>query len=391
MKSATSSCSLRLPARDAAASRPIVNQKKIHAVIDARSIRAKRTGIGNGVLRQLLGLERMLAAGEHANFTITAIRFAPDLPDAEFLHRWDEFHHIRMVDTDADHTAHPAGDWWQQRTLPAMLDAMGADVLFSPAFIGPARGRFRRLLMIHDDLIWSQPSSYPAKFRAYMDAMIRRSAKGADRILYPSQDARQRCDRLLNSSPEKSAVLHHGIDAAQFTAAPLSVREKFIVCIASGERRKNHEVLIRAMANQRDLKLVFIGIEGAQRLVELRALMENQEVEFIPSANESAIRDHLRRAVALALPTRGEGFGLPVLEAMACGTPVILSDIPVMHEVAADAATYVDPDDVKAWKDAVFATSAVSPDVQARVTIGLKRTSQFTLEENARKLLQSFS
>ena len=145
------------------------------------------------------------------------------------------------------------------------------------------------------------------------------------------------------------------------------------------------------MANQRDLKLVFIGVEGEQRLAEFRALVQNQEVEFIPSANESAIRDHLRRAAALALPTRGEGFGLPVLEAMACGTPVILSDIPVMHEVAADAATYVDPDDVMAWKETIFATSSVSPDVQARVTIGLKRTSQFTLEENARKLLQSFS
>ncbi|MCC6548069.1 glycosyltransferase family 4 protein [Candidatus Sumerlaeota bacterium] len=360
---------------------------KIHVVIDARTVRAVRTGVGNGLHRQLLGLEGALAAGGHDHVAVTILRFAPDLADSGFRARWDPFHHLKIVDTSADYTQHPAGDWWLHRTLPSLLHRMAADVLYSPAFIGPTRGSFKRVLMIHDDLIWSQPASYPTGFRAYMNHMIRRSAKAADRILYPSQDARQRCDALLGSPPGRSDVLHHGIDAAAFAIAPLSTREKFVACIASGERRKNHEVLIRALANQHALKLVFIGIGDEARLRELKSIIRDQDVEFIPSANEATIRDHLQRASACALSTRGEGFGLPVLEAMASGTPVILSDIPVMREVAGDAAQYIQPDDVDGWRAALLNVPA---DAQPRVDAGLRRLPQFSLETNALHLLRHF-
>ncbi|MEO8376210.1 MAG: glycosyltransferase family 1 protein [Candidatus Sumerlaeota bacterium] len=364
---------------------------KTHVVIDARTIRAKRTGVGNGAYRQLIGVERLLAAGETERFTMTAIRFAPDLADDEFRTRWDSFKNIKIVDTAADYTAHPSGDWWLERTLPKLLEKMAADILYSPAFIGPCRGKFKKVLMIHDDLVWSQPASYPLKFRTYMKTMITRSAKASDRVLYPSQDARQRCDALLNSPPERSAVLRHGIDASQLTATPLSAREKFVLCIASGERRKNHEVLIRALANQRELKLILIGVTDEDRVKELKSLMTNQNVEFIASANEATIRSYLQRAAVLALPTRGEGFGLPVLEAMACGTPVVLSDIPVMHEVAGDAALYIQPDDVGGWRKALLSAASHTVEVESRVDIGLKRLPQFMLEQNAKQLLAYFT
>jgi len=366
-------------------------ERALHLVIDARAVQPSRTGVGNAVFRHLEGIERLFAAGRIQTWRVTVLRHAPALADAEFRSRWTNFLHLHFVETPADPASHPAGDYWQQVTLPRLLRRMGADVIYSPAYVGPlVTRRTARMVMIHDDMVWSQPSSYPWKFRAYLSTMTRLTASTAHRILYPTEDARRAVGKRLHIAPERSVAIHHGVDLDIFREASEDGREPLALCIASSERRKNHEVLVRALAEDASPRLLFVGFDERDRtrLEELRRIGGVARWEVRGRADERQIADYLARAAVLALPSRGEGFGIPVIEAMAVGTPLVLSDIPVFREVAGRAARYLHPDDHSGWRTAINEAVEYTPEVSARVEIGLMRIRKFTLESSAERLLK---
>ncbi|CAN5280334.1 N/A [soil metagenome] len=359
-------------------------------VVDARTIRRAPTGIGNATFRQLRGIDRVIANGEVAGWRVAAIRLASELEDPAFAELWKDFKKVELIDVAADPAKHPAGDYWQQVTFPALLKSMNADVVYSPAYAGPLRtDRTRRMVMLHDDLVWTQPSSYPLSFRYYIRTMARLSARGAHRVIFPSEDARERCTALLGLPRERTAAVHHGIDLDLFQPAPVQGREKMIVCIASAERRKNHEVLLRALPMiSPDVRMVFVGFSSAakDRLQELRAINNSNRWEIV-SGDEKSVSSYLRRAAIFALPSLGEGFGFPVIEAMASGTPCILSDIPVLHEVAGDTALYANPNDPAAWTKAINECLPAGAPAMARATAGLEYVRKYSLEACGRRLL----
>jgi len=319
------------------------------------------------------------------------VRLAPALADPDFRRLWDCFHHIHFIDTPADPTLHPSGDYWQQAVLPRLIDRTEADVVYSPAYIGPFwKSRAARLTMIHDDLLWSQAGSYPPKFRLYMKTMVRLSARSADRLIHGTEDARNCLARRLDIPAKRSGVVPHGVDLQMFRPAGLDTRGPEILCLASAEPRKNHEILIEALKNQNRLRLRFVGVEnaGEERLAAWRSIDGGRNWEVADASDQPHTADELRRAAMLALPSLGEGFGLPVIEAMATGTPLILSDIRVFQEVAGEAALYVNPRDAVAWRDAIQRTAARGADVEERVRMGLERVQRFSLDRVAMRLLR---
>lgn len=364
-------------------------------LVDARCVRAARTGVGNGIFRQLQGIERLFAAGEITpdQWQVSAIRFAPDLDVADFGERWRLLPHIRPIDSAADPEAHPAGDIWLQRDLPRLAARMGADALYSPAYAGPwGRGSCPQILFVHDDLVWSQASSYPLKFRLYLGATMRMSARAASLVLFPSRDAARRCLPRLGIPARRARVVWHGLDEAIFHPAPRPpAREPVGLYVASAERRKNHEVLVRAAAAGFSGRLRFVGFSprATERLAELHALGASNRWEVVPGRSESEVAEELRRAAFAVQPSLGEGFGLPMIEAMACGTPLIAADIPVLREVGGDAPWYVAPHDAEAWRRAMDAALAGGAAVEERVARGIERAKVFTLEAAARRLLRA--
>lgn len=368
-----------------------MGRSPLHLVVDARTVRLARTGIGNAVFRHLQGIERLLAAGRAVGWRVSVIRFAPELRHEGFRRRWDGFSHLHFIESTADHTQHPRGDLWQQWTLPRLLRAMGADVVYSPAYVGPlATPGTARLIMIHDDMIWSQKDSYPPKFRHYLATGTRLSARTAHRIVFPSDDARRTCARLLSIPARRTGVVPHGVDDEVFFPGNAPQSPPYAVCIASAEKRKNHEVLVEALKGQSTLRLRFIGFsaEETARLESLRAIDGGANWEVVPHAAEREIAAHLHGAAMLLLASRGEGFGIPVVEAMATGTPLILSDIPVFREVAGDAALYRQVDDAAAWREGILEVLRGGDAVKERVERGLERARDvYTLENCARRLL----
>lgn len=366
-------------------------KRRLHLVIDARCFRPQRSGVGNSVYRQLLGIERLLADGKARRWRVSVIRYAPGMRDAEFRTRWEVFQHLHMIESSADTEAHPRGDIWQQFTLPKLLRRMRADVLYSPAYIAPLHSSgTSRLLMVHDDLVWTQPDSYPFAFRHYLRTMTFLSALMAHRVVYPSRDARKRCASVLALPSSKTSVVKHGVDPLVFQRAPLQDREPIVLCIASEERRKNHEVLVKALREDKNIRLRFVGFssKATKRILELERVAGGRNFEIAPPLDELEIAEEIKQAAMLVLPSHGEGFGIPVIEAMAVGTPLILSDIPVLREVAGRSAQYIDPDDVEGWRSAILDTLEQGPKVRERVRRGLYRLERYTLRRSAAHLLK---
>lgn len=355
-----------------------------HLLIDARCVRPHGTGVGNSVLRHLEGIDRLKAAGETARWRVSVLRDARCLNDPLFRERWAPFRNIHFIETPADYTSHPGGDVWQQAWLPRLLERMGADVVYSPAYVGPVyTRRARRVVMLHDDLVWSEPGSYPLKFRLYMQIMARLSAKSAHCVLFPSEDARRLCSERLGLSPARTGVVPNAVDFDIFRPDKSVKREPVVLYVASPEQRKNHEVLVRAMKGMKGVRLRLIGIsKDHPRIAELRAIDPARELEIVPHATEEEIAAEMRRAAVYTHPSRGEGFGMPVAEALATGTPVICADIPVLREVAGDAALYRQTDDVKGWREAIEETLKKDHAHADRTILDAYR-----LENTAKKLL----
>jgi glycosyltransferase involved in cell wall biosynthesis len=354
-------------------------------LVDGRWAGARPSGVGNAILRQLTGLGRVASA---AGWEVFAVR--PALAPAEAA-AWNAITGIHQIIVDQLPEAHPRGDWWQQVSLPALARQLRADVLYSPAFTGPILpiGRTKRLLMVHDDLPWSQPDSYPLSFRLYLRTLCQFAARSADRVLVPSKDVKRRLTARLGLAPQRIAVVPHGLEGARYLPSSTVTRQPIVLYIASSEPRKNHEVLFRAAKLlPRGVQLVFVGYRvGEEELLRLRRQYPGPW-EVIPQASETEIIALLASAQLLVHPSLGEGFGFPLLEAMAAGVPVLAADIPVLREVLGSAGRYALPHDPQAWGsaiEAILSDPALQEDLRQG---GLERARLFSLERCARRIIR---
>lgn len=359
-----------------------------HLLVDARAVRARPTGIGNAVLRQLAGINGLLAREDAPPWRVTALRLSTQYGAPGFRELWASLDRIGMIETDADPTVHPSADWWLHCSLPRLIRRIGADVYYGPAYAVPRRGGgAARMVMFHDDLAWTSPESYPWRFRRYIRWQMALSARHADRFLFPSRVAMKGCAGRLGLRRSRCAVVPHGVSPSTFRTTGRDVKGAVILCVASSEARKNQIVLAEALRGRHDLRLVLVGYTPGDA-GQLRGLMATgAPVEIVPTATEAEVAGWFARASALALPTLGEGFGFPVIEAMAAGVPLLLSDIPVMREVAGDAAIYLPPGDPAAWGRAVDMVLGDRRKAEDLAALGRRRVRRYTLERCAARLL----
>ena len=204
--------------------------------------------------------------------------------------------------------------------------------------------------------------------------------------------------------PDRLVVVPHGLPpdfaAAPFDEADLRTRYRvpgpFLLYPAATYPHKNHLVLLDALAQLEDrpeLRLVLTGgpaasEEALREAIERRGLQERVvRTGRVPDADRDAL---LRTASALAFPSRYEGFGAPVVEAMAVGTPVLTSDVTALPEVVGPAGLLLDPDDPTAWADAI---GHVLDDAALRarlVAAGHARAGAFTAEHSAQALARAY-
>ena len=295
---------------------------------------------------------------------------------------------------------------WHRLQLPLSVEIFTGPVALYHAtdfVLPPIRKQTKTLLTVHDLSFVRVPETASPRLKAYLDTVVPLSAQRADHILADSEATRQDLIDLYGLPPEKITVLLSGVDE-RFKPADtdtiLQVRHKyrisdvdFLLSVGTVQPRKNYARLIQALAVLRerghDLHLVVVGGKGwlQDPIYEaVHKLSLQPYAHFVGFADDADLPALYSAACCFAFPSLYEGFGLPVLEAMACGTPVVTSSVSSLPEVAGDAALLADPLNVSSIADTV---ERVLTDNNLRdnlVRAGMARAAEFTWERAARKL-----
>ena len=253
----------------------------------------------------------------------------------------------------------------------------------------PCRADLRRAVTtFHDLFILSGDYSTP-EFRRRFAGQAREAAKRSDAIIAVSSFTASQVRDLLDVDSARIRVVHHGVKKVDGPVPPVSGREKMILHVGAIQRRKNVLRLVEAFERiGSGWSLVLagsIGYGGEEILERVRNSPRRESIKVTGYADEAALRDLYLRAAVFAFPSLDEGFGLPVLEAMAAGMPVLTSNRGALPEVSGDAALAVDPSSVEAIADGLCKLTADEGLREAMASRGLARSALFTWEEAVRR------
>jgi glycosyltransferase involved in cell wall biosynthesis len=230
---------------------------------------------------------------------------------------------------------------------------------------------------VHDVLHVVYPRFFTRTERAYRWLIYRRLANSSRLVIAPSEHSKELLTRKVGVRAERVRVIPHGVDHKRFSP-DTQVREEFLFYPADYYPHKNHERLLQAFARVRrtrpDLRLVLAG-RGLERLPDAPA------VEIRSRVTPDDLVDLYHRSSALVFPSLHETFGLPPLEAMACGCPVASSNAGSLPEVCGDAARYFDPTSVDEMAASIVDVLATQAELGAQ---GLERAAQFDWDRSAR-------
>jgi glycosyltransferase involved in cell wall biosynthesis len=291
----------------------------------------------------------------------------------------------------------------EQVHVPWVLRRERPDVYHAPHYVLPAAVRCRSVVTIHDCIHLMFPQYLPNRAAyAYVRASMWAAARRSDRILTVSEASKRDILSHFGIKPEKIVVVYNAIDE-HFSATPSEehvarIRErfqldhKFVLYVGNIKPHKNLVRLIEAFSELRrthdDLKLLIIGDE-ISKLPALRRAVHRHKlhkyVRFLGYLKDDTLTVLYRLASVFVFPSLYEGFGLPPLEAMASGTPVVTSNVSSLPEVTGDAAVLVDPYDVDSIGNGIrriLDDPRLAEELRLK---GLKRAREFSWERSVEK------
>jgi glycosyltransferase involved in cell wall biosynthesis len=360
--------------------------------IDAsRAVARERTGTENyslNLIRHLLALESGHRYRLYFNQSPTAELF-PTTLDLE----------LRVM---------PFPRLWTHLRLSWEMARQPPDVLFVPAHVLPLVHPRSSAVTVHDLGYLYYPGAHPLLDRLYLDLSTRYNARAASQVIADSQATKDDLVQYYGIEPGKITVVYPGRDETlqpvkdeatiEKVKARFGIRGDYILYVGTLQPRKNLErlleayAIVRKQANKRGETpcLVLAGRKGwlyDQIFQQVRRLGLETEVTFPGYVPQDDLPAVLSGARLFAFPSLYEGFGLPVLEAMACGTPVLCSNVSSLPEVAGDAALLVDPLDVKGMAEAMNHLLGDEGLRTQLVERGFRQVRQFSWDRCARETL----
>jgi glycosyltransferase involved in cell wall biosynthesis len=288
-----------------------------------------------------------------------------------------------------------------QTYWPLLMRRARLDVVHTPVFAGMIAAPRPYVLTLHDLIPLQDPATISRSAAAYWRLVLPRAAKRADAIVTGSEFTRREILEYFDFPADRVITIPHGVErhfvpvtdpeALARVSRRHRLPRRFVLFVGIASPRKNLDRLVRAFGavpdgDRGDAELLFAGPEG----------WSNEALDATIAA--SPVADRIRRlgvvaeedlaalyslATVVANLSSREGFGLPALEALACGAPLVCADRTSFPEVVGDAALLVDPDDERAVAAALAATLVGGPEVDARRTRGLTRAREFTWERSA--------
>ncbi|MCW2600306.1 MAG: glycosyl transferase group 1 [Frankiales bacterium] len=365
-------------------------------LVDATAVPADRGGVG----RYVDGLVQALAVAG-ADLAITsqrsdAERYSRMAPDA------------KVVAGPAAIAHRPARLAWEQTGLPLVAQQVGADVVHSPHYTMPLRAGRPVVVTIHDATFFTEPAMHSSVKGTFFRSATRTALRRATRCIVPSKATRDELIRILEADATLLDVAYHGVDQQTFHVPSEDEKQRvqarlglagqpYIAFLGTLEPRKNVPGLIRGWVQAFDGRedapaLVLAGGSGWDDTID-------QAISEVPSHLRVLRPGYLRftdlpgflgGATVVAYPSHGEGFGLPVLEAMACGAPVLTTQRLSLPEVGGDAVAYTepDPDSIAAALTALFNDPARRAELGEA---GHQRSLEFTWAASAEAHLASYA
>lgn len=362
--------------------------------IDARLVYYSRAGIGQYILGLLRGMTQILGAKPRDEIHVLKSRKDKNFPlngSAFSIHPlWTPSHH-------------PLEQW----ILPLEITSLGLDLLHSPDFIPPFRRNCKSVITIHDLAFLLYPHFLTAESARYY-GQIDQAVRKTDHIIAVSLATKNDAVRLLGVPEKKITVIYEAANPL-FTPAsepvPASIlQEKFgldqpyLLFVSTIEPRKNLSTLLRAFRKLKneyrtDVLLAVAGEKGwlYQEVFDLtQELGLAHDVRYLGRVAEEDLKILYQGAELFVHPALYEGFGLPPLEAMACGTPTVVANVSSLPEVVGDAALLVDPWDVDSWVVAIWRVLTDSTLRRELSGKGSKRAFLFSWEKAAQETLKVY-
>ena len=291
---------------------------------------------------------------------------------------------------------------WEQTALPALSRFAGIDVLHGPVNVVPELHRGATVVTVHDLSFLTFPDRFPRAKAAYLTAMVARSCRKATRVIAVSASTRRDLLERLHVPASKVETVYAGVQAGFRLLPPAEVdrfrqarfgNRPYILHVGTLQPRKNIDILIRAFSGLRRReslphRLVLVGAKGWMyeslfRLV--RELGVEEAVDFAGYVRPEDLPLWYNAADLLALPSAYEGFGLPLIEAMACGLPAVVSAGGALEEVGGSACLTVESGSAEALQ-AAMARILGDPELRASLReAGLERAKGFTWVSTAKQ------
>lgn len=365
-------------------------------LLDATAVPADRGGVGRYVDGLLPALDRAAADLAVACQVADVAHYRRIAPSA------------RVLPAPAPVARRPVRLVWEQTGLPVLAARARAEVIHTPHYTMPVRAGRPVVVTLHDATFFTDPGVHTAVKGRFFRAATRAALHRAARCLTPSAATRDELVRVAGADLDRVDVAHHGVDQADFhppqPAECQRVRDRlglgdqaYIAFLSTLEPRKNVPALIhgwvRACQGRADPPaLVLAGGRGWDDRIDAAVAGVPPELRLIRSGYLplAELPGFLGGALLVAYPSLGEGFGLPVLEAMACGAAVLTTDRLALPEVGGAAVAYTEPD-----ADSIAAALTGLLDAPARraelASAGLRRAAGFSWDACARVHLQTYA
>lgn len=371
----------------------------LRVCIDLTPIPASKTGVARYALGLLAGLETLIRAGR----LVTQIELVclVNPRDADEVVRIAPSAEVIPVQLAAlgGRAGRIAAE---QTTIPRLLQRLGIDLYHGIHYTVPVASKVPSVAVFHDPTFWTHSHLHEARKVAYFRALGRAALRRAAAIITVSEWSRARFCESLGVSPERIFACPHGVDPSCFRQRdPDDIRRfrrklnlegsKVVAFVATVEPRKNLDRLLAAVqmvasVAEEPLVLVVAGQRGwkaSSVMAKLKAAERKGQARYLGYVNEATKLLLLSAADVLAYPSLAEGFGFPVLEALASGTPVVTSLGSATEEVAGNSAFLAEPRDVASLA-ACLARALFDEEARRRaIEFGKRRAGEYTWERSA--------
>jgi alpha-1,3-rhamnosyl/mannosyltransferase len=351
--------------------------------VDARAFASP----AGGVRRYVWELYRAMREVD-PSVDVVAIGAPPDAPLPEGLSRRGAL-------------SFPTNLGWMAASLPLAVRGAGLDVFHAPAYTAPLWGVHPQLLTIHDVSYERRPQWNAYRNDRVRRAFYRRGALAADRIVTDSAFSKSEITAAYQIGGDRIDVVPLA-PAALFTpgafdpaASPRGVRQPYALHVGDIHVRRNLETALDAVLQIRRLphrvSLVCVGVdrgEGVTLAARARQASDPEALLLAGAVDDASLVNLYRGASLLVYPSRYEGFGLPILEAMQCGIPVAGANAASIPELMEDAGVLLPVDDVEAWAAAILSILE-DPAMAARLSAAaVRQAAKFTWQRTARETLR---